>query len=184
MPGTAARRRAAAAPAARAGAPSTVPASAWTSKTTPTEPPKRWSVSVCAVVDWAPGSRKPPVCSLPNAPTPSTPNPTTASIAATSTRRARRTTKLPTDPVIERPCPAPRGAGSRPLAVVMSCSLAADPVDGAQPGPVGPAFGNGTNPGRRGASLEGACRVEYRCAAELSPEGATEADWGRRCHPG
>src|SRR5215470_2325191 len=121
-PGTAARRLAAAAPAARAAAPSTVPASAWTSRTTPTEPPKRWSVSVCAVVDPAPGSRKPPVFSLPNAPNPSTPNPTTASIATTSTRRARRTTKPPTGPVILRPGPLPRGAASWPLAVVMSCS--------------------------------------------------------------
>ena len=29
-------------------------------------------------------------------------------------------------------------------------------------------FGNGTNPGRRGASPEGACRVEYRGAATVT----------------
>ena len=40
-----------------------------------------------------------------------------------------------------------------------------------QPGPVGPLLrGNGTNPGRRGASPEGACRVECRCAAIRHPK--------------
>src|SRR6266851_690445 len=45
----------------------------------------------------------------------------------------------------------------------------------------GPALrGNGTNPGRRGASPEGACRVEYRCRGDPSPEGAT-GQAGVRC---
>src|SRR6516164_5742578 len=150
-PGTAARRLAASAPAARAGAPSTVPASAWTSRTTPTEPPKRWSVSVCAVADPAPGSRKPPVFSLPNAPNPSTPNPTTASIATISTRRARRTTKLPIDPLVLRPGPSPRRARSWLLVVVMSAPF----VD------VGPLV-------RRGRYGYRASTVVVRCPVAMS----------------
>src|SRR5258708_22277510 len=62
-------------------------------------------------------------------------------MAATSTRRARRTTKLPIDPALPRPSPLPRRAGPRLLAVVMSCSLACGPpVAGAQPGLLGPAL--------------------------------------------
>ena len=47
-----------------------------------------------------------------------------------------------------------------------------------QPGPVGRLFGNGTNPGRRGASPEGACRVECCCAATRHPK-VLPAGWVR-----
>ena len=94
--------------------------------------------------------------------------PARLAVTASSPGRHRRLAASTTNPGISprlrlshRPC-LPASSGCSPALLVRL-------------------FGNGTNPGRRGASPEGACRAEYRGAATVTRRGYRAA--GAGCPP-
>ncbi len=92
-PGSAASVRATSFPAAVASGASTAPARAVTRRTRFGWPPKRSSTAWSARVESDRGSSNPPVCSLPNAPTPTTAVAPTSSRVTSRTSLGRRVTR-------------------------------------------------------------------------------------------